>query len=433
LQERRYIPLETNRGCPYGCTFCDWGAATLSKITRFTLERVFGEIELAAKRRIHTVGFCDANFGVFPRDLEIIRFIVETSSKYGYPRDVGFTNAKSAKGTLLEIAKVLRDAGLNTAAQISMQTTDETVLKNVERANIKTTEYRKMIAFLHREDIPAASDMMVGLPGQTFETCKKDLQFFFDHKVIATIFATSVMPNAPMADPAYQERFRIVVDDDGMVESTYSFTREEYQRMFSLCLGYKLFVKLGLLKYVLYYTQIEHGLPAMDFVARWLEKSETEPDRYPLSSRIRREMIGGGYRGGKKDWLILGWMDEQAAFLFDDPEAFHREIRSFLEAEHGVSLDGPVAEAVFAANREVLPRKGRALPSEVQLSHDVPGYFSEIRALPSLSDIPDDHVPLAARPPAALSIKEAPACTSYGFIDFGLTRGELELSSNLRI
>ena len=27
--------LETNRGCPYGCTYCDWGSATLQKVTKF--------------------------------------------------------------------------------------------------------------------------------------------------------------------------------------------------------------------------------------------------------------------------------------------------------------------------------------------------------------------------------------------------------------
>ena len=31
--------------------------------------------------------------------------------------------------------------------------------------------------------------------------------------------------------------------------------------MFDLCLAYKLFVKLGLLKYLMYYVQIEHGVP----------------------------------------------------------------------------------------------------------------------------------------------------------------------------
>ena len=39
-----YLPIETNRGCPYGCTFCDWGAATLAKIARLSDERVFGEV-----------------------------------------------------------------------------------------------------------------------------------------------------------------------------------------------------------------------------------------------------------------------------------------------------------------------------------------------------------------------------------------------------
>ena len=211
--------------------------------------------------------------------------------KYGYPLEVAYTNAKTASPRLTEIVKVLSDAGLIASGQISMQTTDEQILKNVERANIKMSEYRKMITFFHKEDIPAVSDIMLGLPGQTFETCKKDLQFCFDHKVTAMLFATSVMPNAPMADEAYQRKFQIVVGDDGFVESTYSFTREEYGRMFDLWLAYKLFVKLGLLKYLLYYVQIEHGVQAMDFMERWLDLSETAPDRYPISGRIRRELI----------------------------------------------------------------------------------------------------------------------------------------------
>ena len=26
-----HVTIETNRGCPYGCTFCDWGSATMSR------------------------------------------------------------------------------------------------------------------------------------------------------------------------------------------------------------------------------------------------------------------------------------------------------------------------------------------------------------------------------------------------------------------
>ena len=38
------IPLERHRGCPYGCTFCDWSSATLSRIRKFDLNRVFAEL-----------------------------------------------------------------------------------------------------------------------------------------------------------------------------------------------------------------------------------------------------------------------------------------------------------------------------------------------------------------------------------------------------
>ncbi len=30
-----FVTIETNRGCPYGCTFCDWGSATASRIRQF--------------------------------------------------------------------------------------------------------------------------------------------------------------------------------------------------------------------------------------------------------------------------------------------------------------------------------------------------------------------------------------------------------------
>ncbi len=39
--ERWVMIWETNRGCPFSCTFCDWGSATQSKVFRFAEERVY--------------------------------------------------------------------------------------------------------------------------------------------------------------------------------------------------------------------------------------------------------------------------------------------------------------------------------------------------------------------------------------------------------
>src|SRR5690606_16688595 len=71
------VVLETIRGCPYGCTFCDWGSATLSRIRKFDLDRVFAELEWCAEHHMLTVGIADANFGIFERDVQIAEKIAE--------------------------------------------------------------------------------------------------------------------------------------------------------------------------------------------------------------------------------------------------------------------------------------------------------------------------------------------------------------------
>ena len=52
---RLHVTLETNRGCPYGCTFCDSGSATTSKIRKFDLDRVFGELEWCSTAKVQSV------------------------------------------------------------------------------------------------------------------------------------------------------------------------------------------------------------------------------------------------------------------------------------------------------------------------------------------------------------------------------------------
>ena len=43
---------ETNRGCPYRCTFCDWGSLTAQKIFQFDENRLAKEMEYFAQKKI---------------------------------------------------------------------------------------------------------------------------------------------------------------------------------------------------------------------------------------------------------------------------------------------------------------------------------------------------------------------------------------------
>jgi len=79
--------LETNRGCPFACTFCDWGSLTYSKVTKYDIERIRADIEWAGQNKIGFLYNVDANFGLFKdRDHAIVDILIETKEKYGYPK-----------------------------------------------------------------------------------------------------------------------------------------------------------------------------------------------------------------------------------------------------------------------------------------------------------------------------------------------------------
>jgi radical SAM superfamily enzyme YgiQ (UPF0313 family) len=49
-QERWLVLWETNRGCPFQCTFCDWGSATAAKVNQFELDRLLREVDWFAEK-----------------------------------------------------------------------------------------------------------------------------------------------------------------------------------------------------------------------------------------------------------------------------------------------------------------------------------------------------------------------------------------------
>jgi len=76
--------IETNRGCPYQCTFCHTALGYYNKLQYSGLERVKAEISFFAERLKGRPNLplylADNNFGMFERDAEITEFIAKCSS-----------------------------------------------------------------------------------------------------------------------------------------------------------------------------------------------------------------------------------------------------------------------------------------------------------------------------------------------------------------
>ncbi len=127
--EQKWIALwETNRGCPFSCSFCDWGAATASKVHQFALERLYAEIDWFAARGLDFVFCCDANFGMLPRDLDLARYVAQKKAETGFPKALSVQGTKNATERAYAVQKILADAGLNKGVTLSMQSLDRDTL-----------------------------------------------------------------------------------------------------------------------------------------------------------------------------------------------------------------------------------------------------------------------------------------------------------------
>ncbi len=194
--------LETNRGCPFQCTFCDWGSLTYNKVKKFELDRVFTELEWMAKRNFDWISITDANFGMFAeRDSLIADKIIECQELYGSPRTFSVAWAKNQKKEVIDIVKKLLDArGFNQGLTLSVQSLDLDVLENIRRKNMEMNKLEEVFELCDQRNIPAYTELILGLPGETLETWKKNFYSLYElnqHTGI-TVFQAQLLENAEM-------------------------------------------------------------------------------------------------------------------------------------------------------------------------------------------------------------------------------------------
>lgn len=209
--ERWIASWETNRGCPFSCSFCDWGSATGSKVLRFPLERLMAEIEWFSQRRIHSLFCCDANFGMLQRDEELIAKIVAEHKQTGFPTDVHTQSAKNATEKVYRIQTTLSENGLSRGATLSFQSLSSNALQAIQRENISLESYQELQKRFKAAGVPTYTDLLIGVPGETLESFAQGLEAVIrggQHEQLR-FYEISLLPNAPMAQPEYRKAHQL--------------------------------------------------------------------------------------------------------------------------------------------------------------------------------------------------------------------------------
>lgn len=348
--------IETNRGCPYGCTFCDWGSATKSRIRKFDLDRVLREIDFCIEAEAMNVGVADANFGIFERDVEIAEYVAGLRRSTGFPNTFGANFAKNTKKHLQHIIATLSDVDMFSQGTLSLQTMDVATLKEIRRTNIKTEKYDELAIEMRNAGLPLMIELMMGLPGSTVESMKNDLQECIDREVRARMASTVLLVNSPMNEPEYREKSKIKTNVplkagvNALVIESESFSEADYRRMERLRDNYMLLEELGVLRRIARVVRQEFGLREIDFYEAISNKALGAPLAYPH--------LEGFLRTGN-----------QVMAPFGSWHGFYADVRRYFEVTEGIEVNESVA-AAFQVQHALVPSFGRSFPEVIELDHD---------------------------------------------------------------
>jgi hypothetical protein len=194
--------LETNRGCPYQCTFCDWGSLTYNKVKKFDLDRVYEELDWMAAHKCGHMSICDANFGMFvERDNLIADKIIALQTEFGYPYTFNASWAKMQKAEVINIVKKLFDSPtFNHGLTLSVQSLNGDVLDAIKRKNLGMHQISEVFAMAEKQGVPVNTELILGLPAETLTSWMNNLWKLFEagnHTGIE-IFQAQLLENAEM-------------------------------------------------------------------------------------------------------------------------------------------------------------------------------------------------------------------------------------------
>jgi len=401
--------IETNRGCPFLCTFCFWGQGGLSRKYRYHgLDRTALEIEWAAKHKILYLYNADSNFGMHTRDAEIAQMLVDTKAKYGYPDKFRTTYGKNTDDKIFNVAKLLHDHDIGKGVTLARQSNDEQVLINIKRDNIKMETYENLQIRFNEANIPVYSELILGLPGETYQTWTDGIEELLQSglKNQLLTYMCQVYPNTDLHDPEYQKEFGIVThripltqvhgriregdlvtEYEDIIIGTNTMSVDEWRKMRLFSWVTMLLHGMKLAYFVLYYLNDRHDVgysELIDYITNKRMAPRTgqifREEVEEFEAQIDRILDGQGRGRETPGFGDVYWHEEEASFLRISHKLgeFYDQmlimLREFM-VEKGLEFEEVELQEVVQYQRMRIPSYDSPAVTELQFTLNIPEYF----------------------------------------------------------
>ena len=182
--------LETYRGCPMSCRFCEWGRSD-SSTTVFSTDYIAREFQAYMENDVSAVFLVDAGLNLNKKGFDNLR---EAEAETGYLKRSGGLWAEIYPTNIRDHhLDFLQEIGLGYLG-IGLQSLDTNVLKGLDRPFKKEqfeSSVRKIASVCNAE-----IQIIMGLPGDTPEGFKRTLEYARSLPVSVRAYHCLVLPDA---------------------------------------------------------------------------------------------------------------------------------------------------------------------------------------------------------------------------------------------
>jgi len=402
--------VETNRGCPYNCSFCFWGMGGLStKYKFFSMESIQETANWIGANHIPYVFCADSNFGIHKRDIDIANIFVQTKRKYGYPEKFRVCYAKNSTDNVFDICSLFHKNNLEKGATLSFQTVNEEVGKNVGRRNIKLDAYKSLQKKYNENGIPVYTELIIGLPGETVESFIDGIETILQAGIKNQLFCyfCQVYPNTELSDPAYQQRHGIktigipmteihcspkesvVKEYEDIIVSTNTMTIDDWKTMAKISWLVQFLFSMKSAFYIMTFLHKQYNIKFSDIFNLILSVQNQSYNTFHkinelFNSTLESMIAGTGKCKVDERFGNIYWDIEEIIFLItmhDYKADFYGDLKKAVTSllnEKNIKFEHSLIDEVFTFNESLIfnPKQNKEI--SIKFEWNVPEFFTKV-------------------------------------------------------
>ena len=389
--------IESVRGCPYQCTFCEIGDKYFQKLAKQSNEKIFKELDWISNNKIEFFYNADSNFGMFPEHLDQVRYMTDLKNKTGYPDNIRIDWAKSKADKVLVLAELLTKSKMMKGITIALQSMNPEVLKAIKRKNIDDGKLKEFIELYKEKDLTSYIEIIMGLPMETVKSFKDGLYKILDlqfHDYVG-VYPMTALPNTPFFDPEYIKEYEIDI-----IETTPAFFHHdypenllketEYMVVGSKTSTFEDYVEMSMWRWMLmlmhwlgYSQYMVRALGSTDEITykafydnlfKWLKSNPNTilGEEYLTTEKLLRRVLKKEKIWGRKvDGVSCYWDWEEASAIIiaKNIDKFYNEIKEFIVDTF--TIDFKVLDDIILYQKNIVKSPYEKYPKKVYFNYNI--------------------------------------------------------------